>query len=287
MRPRRGFSLFRGRLYYSWGLFYILFSLAGLAGLALLRREDLAYRVVVGLAIAGVGLALSAWATSAEGPRPGPAPRPWFGFFLAVLISGVRLWRPDLFLSLSGPWRDLGANLVGMFFLPLVALLAGGVSLSNVLLSSLERGWSRWSQLAIVLSVVLTLPALLFPGVLPLLLGQPLRRTLLLLPPALLQAGLGSALPEEFLYRQVLYPRLLVLLQRPTAALVGQAFLSSLAQVAFYLVQGEAWPAALVAGLVEGTAYGLFYGLLRARTGSLAVPLLVHTWVGMWAVLPR
>lgn len=288
MRPAGGFRQLWASLRHPWIAPTVLLYIAGLVALVFLHRGAALRALLVNLLIAALGLGITAWVTRREGSRPGPAPHPWVGVLLALGLSIFQIVRPD-FVPLplpSGPVREVLSALLWQVALPAAILLLCGVPWTYLGLSSLARGWSRWRRLLVILGGVLTLPALLHGGGLVLLVEEPAQNFFLALPLAYLYAGLGRAVPQEFLFRQVLQPRMQALFQRPTAAIVGQALLFGLAGAGRRIALGEPWPLALLTATLQGGALGFLYGLLRDRTGSLALPILVHTWVATWEVLP-
>jgi membrane protease YdiL (CAAX protease family) len=268
---------------------YILFYLAGLVALIATRYMTTLLDVLSGLLIAGVGLAATTWITQGEGSRPGPAPRPWIGFLLVLALTITRIFKPD-FVPLpvqAGLVRTALGNLLWMVLLPIAVLLLSGVPWTYLGSSNFSRGWGRWRRLVVVLGSILTLPAICQGNIIPTILSVPFHRLVVTLPLTYLYSALGVALPLEYLYRQVLQPRIEALLQRPAAAIIVQAILFGLAGAGWRIARGEPWPIALLGAAMRGSTLGLLYGLLRDRTGSLSIPLLIHAWVEMWRVLPE
>ncbi len=276
-------------LRHPWVAFFTAFYLVGLVFLSTLRQTTALHDVLLSMILAAVGLGVMSWFTLGEGSRPGPTPRPLVGFLLAVVLTIVHIVRPQ-FVPLPmnpGLIRDMLGNLIWLGLLPAAILLLSGASWKSLGLRSFLRTGGRWRSMAWVLVAALTLPALIIVGRLALFQQEPFWRLLLALLASYAYAWLARALPEEFLYRQVLQPSLQSLLRDPAAAIIVQALLFGLSAAGLRLARGEPWPLALLVATLEGGLTGVFYGLLRDRTGSLAMPVFIHAWVTMWFVLPQ
>jgi membrane protease YdiL (CAAX protease family) len=276
-------------LRHPWVALYIIIYAGGLAALAALGNPEALRDVLRALLQASVGLTLTLWATREEGSRPGPAPQAWPGVFLALALTACQILRPRFLCPEFGsePVRELLVQVGWLLLLPAAILLLGRVPWNYLGLTSLVRGGGRWRKLGLLLTAALFFPALLDPQVTTALMEGPLSRLLLALPIAYGYAWLARALPQEFLYRQVLQPRLQALLQRTIGAIVAQAILFGLAGAGWRIAVGIPWPTALLSALLEGSALGLLYGLLRDRSGSLLLPIHLHAWIEMWLVLPQ
>lgn len=276
-------------LRHPWIAPYVIFYAGGLAALAALGRLEALGDVLRALLQAGIGLLLTLWATREETSRPGPTPQAWLGVLLAIGLTLCQILRPGSLCPELGsePVRELLLQLGWLLLLPAALLLLGRVPWSYLGLASLARGGGRWRKLGLQLTMALVFPALLDPRVTAALMEGPLIRLLLALPVAYGYAWLAQALPQEFLYRQVLQPRLQALLQRTPGAIVAQALLFGLAGAGRRIATGTPWPLALLTAALEGSVLGLFYGLLRDRSGSLLLPVHLHAWVQMWVVLPQ
>lgn len=275
-------------LRHPWIAGYLLFYLAGLIVLLLLEQFA-ALREILPATLSGcIGLALAGRVTHEEGSRPGPAPRAALGVGLALALTVLAILRPKFFWP-AGAEVSIQRLLLQLFWLvllPAAALRLSGVPWSYLGLPSLLRWWGRWHKLGLSLAALLFLPALLRPSVWQAFLQGPPLRLLLALPIAYTYVWLARALPQEFVYRQVLQPRLQALLQRPLSGIIAQAVIFGLAGAGHYLQQGRPWPLALLGGFLQSSILGLFYGLLRDRSGSLGLPVYLHAWVEMWSVLP-
>lgn len=269
----------------AYGLFYIL----GLVLLVAAGQEEALRQVLASGLIGGVGLAAAAWFLRGEESRPGPGLRRWLGVLLAL---GLTLWQilEPRFLPVEWLPGLLQNLLFALFFLavvPAAALLATRVPWKLLgMTRSMARRTRRWGWLGWVLVVLLALPAVLRLASLSPLREEPLWRIPLAVVLAYGYTLLAQAVPQEFLYRQVLQPRLQALLRQTTAAIVLQALLFGAALTGPWISLGLPWPLALLTALLQGSAPGLFYGLLRDRTGSLYLPVLLHAWVEMWVMVP-
>lgn len=271
-----------------WVAFYLIIALGALLGVLLFGTQALRYRLLVVLPVGSLALGLSAYLTRNEGSRPGPTPRPFIGLLLALGCSLFLFLRPDGFLPLppSG-LRDGLARLAVWLVVPAGVLLSARAPWNQLGLGHLLRVPGRFRSLLSLLVVVLSVPAIVDPQQLSVLLQAPWWRVAVALPLAYGCGFLGEALPEEFLFRQILQPRLQVYFRSPTPAIVLQALLYGVAGSSELLARGVPWPLSLSAGALEGSLFGLLYGLLRDRTGSLALPVLLHAWVATWAFLPE
>ncbi|MGC8874500.1 MAG: CPBP family intramembrane glutamic endopeptidase, partial [Chloroflexia bacterium] len=270
-----------------WVAFYLVFFLGVLVALAVLGPRGQLYRLLLTVPAGGLALGFSAYLTRGEGSRPGPTPRPFVGLLLAVGLLLFLLLRPDGFLPLPPSKLRDGLVHLGMWLVvPVGALLLMRVPWGQLGTAQLLRVPGRFRSLLSLLVVWLTLPAIADPQTFRSLLEAPWWKVALALPIAYSGALLGEALPEEFFFRQLLQPRLQAYFRRPTPAIVLQALLYGLAHAGSLLSGGAPW-LALGAAVLEGSVFGLLYGLLRDRTGSLALPMLVHGWAATWVFLPE
>lgn len=272
-----------------WVVTYVLSYILGMIVLAALGQEEALREVLACWLMGVVGLAATAWFLRGEESRPGPGLRPWLGAGLVVVLTVWQIIRPSVMSPawLCEPLREVLANLFFQAIAPAAVLLAAGVSWKLLgLTRSMARRARRWGRLGWALVALLALPAVLRLVSLTPLREKPLGVIPLALLAAFAYALLSQAVPQEFLYRQILQPRLQALLRQNTAAIVLQAVLFGLSGAGHWIVRGQSWPLALLTALLQGSTLGLFYGLLRDRTGSLVLPVLLHAWVEMWGVLP-
>lgn len=271
-----------------WAILYLLFLVAVILPALLYGPPALRYRLLTVLAVAGLALGVSAYLTRCEGSRPGPTPRPFVGLLLASGMSLFFFLKPDAFLPLPpSELRDGLSRMLLWLIAPIGLLLLARASWSQLGLPLLFRVPGRFRSLLSLLVVLLSVPAIVDPQKIAVLLQAPWWRVALALPLAYVCGLLGEALPEEFLFRQLLQPRLQVYFRRPTPAIVLQALLYGLAVSGASLARETAWPLAFSVAVLEQSAFGLLYGLLRDRTGSLALPVLLHAWVAAWTFLPE
>ena len=213
----------------------------------------------------------------------------WLGAGLALALTIWQIVQPGFLpvVWMDRFWQEVPANLFFQVLVPGAVLLATGVSWKLLGLGrNMARRTRRWGRLGWILVALLALPAVLRLASLSPLKGKLPWMIPLALAAAYAYTLLSQGVPQEFLYRQVLQPRLQALLRQTTAAIVLQALLFGLAGAGRWIAQGQPWPLALLTALLQGSTLGLFYGLLRDRTGSLALPVLLHAWVDMWVVLP-
>lgn len=288
MLGRTGRTFWAG-LQLPWVAVYVLSCILGVIVLVALGQEEALSEVLSCWLMGVVGLVAAAWFLRGEESRPGPGLRPWLGAGLAVVLTVWQIIRPGV-MSLDWlyePLREVLANLFFQAIAPAAVLMMAGVSWKLLgLTRSMARRARRWGWLGWVLVALLALPAILRLASLNPLREKPLGVVPLALLAALAYALLAQAVPQEFLYRQVLQPRLQALLRQNTAAIVLQAVIFGLSGAGHWIARGQPWPLALLTALLQSSTLGLFYGLLRDRTGSLVLPVLLHAWVEMWGVLP-
>lgn len=270
----------------SLALVLLLFYVAAI-GILLYQRDIKG--LFVGLVTMAFVLALAALSLKLTATRTvqiAVVSKPWLGLAVWVLLEIVSLVlaHSRLFPPLTIGNLEVGdailRKLLMMTLIPLLFLWIKGDSLSSMGLNI--DHWREDLKFALLIGGIGLGPIFLFAYLNwgPTLFQQVTpAKALLGFPLALVFYFLHTGLPEEFFYRSYLQGHLAMLLQSQWGAIILTALIFGLPHMLFWTEGGKPPLSGLAYAVLTQVSVALLFGVLYARTQSLILVVLLHTWI--------